>query len=95
MSYIPKFCAVCDDEEETIGFSGCGDTAEDAFQEFMSNGEFEDQCAYWVSAPGDNVEVHIYSVIDIKSSDWTEEEINPKWKWCLDKKLETRTVEAI
>jgi len=95
MDYIPKFCALCIDDEETIGFSGCGDTPEEAFQEFISNGEFEDQCADWIAAPGDDVDIYIYSVVDVKESDWPEEAINPKWEWCLDKKVETRTTEAV
>ena len=94
MSNTPKFCALCVDDEETIGYSGYGDTPEEAFQEFMSD-EFEEQCAYWIAAPGDDVEVYIYSVVDVEESDWPEEEVNPEWEWCLGNKLETRIVEAV
>lgn len=91
---IPKFCATCEDEG-TVYFSGQGDTPEEAFNEFMTNGQFEDQCAEWIAAPGDPIEVLIYSVVDIKDSAWPEEEIESGWAWCLDEKIENRIVEAV
>lgn len=92
---IPKYCALCVDDDETVGFSGEGDTPDEAFNDFISGGEFEDQCAYWIAAPGDDVEVYIYSVIPIDQSDWPEDERDPKWVWCLDEKVETRITEAV
>ena len=90
---IPKYIALCTDDD-TVGFCGEGDTVDEAFDEFMSNGEFDDQCAYWIAAPGDGVEVHIYSTMNIEDSDWPKEEIKPHWEWCLNEKIETRIAPA-
>jgi len=92
---IPKYCAVCVDDDEFVGHCGVGDTPDEALSEFMSNGEFEDQCEDWIVAPGDCVEVHIYTVVSVENSDWPKDEAQPDWQWCLHNKLETRTVEAV
>jgi hypothetical protein len=92
---IPKFCACCIDDDESIPFFGTGDTPDDAFNDFMGNGEFEDQCAYWIAAPGDNVEVKIWSVVSVEESDWPADEANPNWQWVLHRLQDTRTVEAV
>lgn len=93
---IPKFCALCVDDDESIGFCGTGDTADDAFNEFVHGGEFETylQCDGVWYKNGDDVEVYIYTVVDVRNSDWPEEERNPKWVWCLDRKVETRKAVA-
>ena len=92
---IPKFCALCVDDEEVVMHSGTGDTPDEAFNDFMANGQFHDQCVEWIAAPGDPIDVLIYSVSDIEESDWSEEERHPDWAWCLDEKVETRTTEAV
>ena len=91
---IPKFCALCDDETENITLCGTGDTVDAAYEEFLSNGQFDDQCAYWIAAPGDPIEVKIYSVVPVKESDYSDDDINPDWIWCLDKLVEKRIAEA-
>jgi len=91
---IPKFCATCA-ADEAVYECGTGDTPKEAFNDFMDNGDFEAYCAAAILAPGDDVDVFIYSVIAIEDSDWPEDERDPKWKWCLDDYLETRIVEAV
>lgn len=93
MKEIPKFCALCDDEGD-ICFCGTGNTPDEAFDEFISNGDFEDHCADCGARPGDDVEVKIYSVVDVKDSDWPEDEVRPEWNWCLHRELEIRTAKA-
>ena len=90
---IPKFCATCIDDEEIFEY-GVGDTPDAAFHEFMTNGHFQAYCERHFDAPGNDVEVYIYTCIDPKDSPWGEEG-NPEWEWCLDKKIETRSAKAV
>lgn len=90
---IPKFCATCIDDEE-IYECGLGDTPDDAFNEFMSNGHFQAYCESNFDAPGSDVEVYIYNCVDPKDSPWGDE-ADPDWDWCLDGKVETRIVKAV
>lgn len=84
---IPKYVATCIDDDTITDF-GEGDTPEEAYEEFMSNGCFDDYCA-WVTPVGTVVDVYVYTVIDIKDSGFELEEIEEGWKWCLDKKIST------
>jgi len=91
---IPKFCALCEDDTETLLSYGTGDTAEQSLTNFVESGELDEQCAAWCIEPGDPVEIKIYSVIPADQSDWPEDERDPKWVWCLDDLIETRTIKA-
>ena len=91
---IPKFCALYEDDTETIHSYGYGETVEEALTEFIESGELEVQCAISGIPPGDAVEIMIYSVIPVDQSDWPEGERDPKWDWCLDDLVETRMVKA-
>ena len=89
---IPKYCATCTEEDEIV-FCGTGDSAEDALNDFIDGGDFEDYCSYQEATIDDDIDVFIYSTISIKDSDWGDD-ADPKWVWCLDEKLETRTIRA-
>ena len=91
---IPKFCALCEDDIETIGCHGTGDTIEDALTDFRESGELDGQCTIWGIPPGGAVEVMIYLVTPADQSDWPEDERDPKWAWCLGDLAETRMVKA-
>ena len=94
MMEIPKFCAVYEDDVETICSYGSGETVEKALAEFLKSGELHFLCAMGEIPPGGAVEIKIYSVIPIDQSDWPEDERDPKWDWCLDDLVETRMVKA-
>lgn len=91
---IPKYVATCVDDEDIL-FKGVGDTPEDAYKDFIEGGEFEDQCAYLEYQNGLSIDVYIYTVIDVRDSEYEEEEIEEGWVWCLDKKIDTISTAAI
>ena len=87
---MPKYVALCTDDEDVLSYFGGGDTPDEAYEEFMQNGEFEQECEYWGARAGDPRDVYIYTTVCVEDSDWEEEERHPEWVWCLDKKIETR-----
>lgn len=87
---IPKYVATCQDGE--IYFYGVGDTPDEAFDEFIHGGDFEDYCDYDVIKPG-MVDVDIWTAIDIKKSDYEDGTYPEHWKWCLHQHVETREAE--
>lgn len=90
---IPNFCATCVDDEEILEY-GTGETVEDAFHDFISNGHFQAYCEGVFCTPGAIVDVHIYTCIDPKDSPWGDD-ANPDWAWCLGEKIETRSAKAV
>ncbi|MCB1757521.1 MAG: hypothetical protein KDJ38_18510 [Gammaproteobacteria bacterium] len=92
---IPKFCALCVDDEDDITNCGTGDTPDAALADYLDNGDFESHCDYCCFASGDDVEIYIYSVVSVEDSDWSMDEADPKWTWCLDRKVDTRIVKAV
>lgn len=91
---IPKFCAICEDDTETLLSYGAGDTVNDALKAFVESGELDEQCAVWGIEPGDPVEIRIYQGIPFDQSDWPEAERDPNWVWCLGDLVKTRMVKA-
>lgn len=95
MSKIPNFCAVIVDDEPDIRWCGEGSTPDEAVADLMDNDDFENFCEYMGYDKPEKIDIKIYTCIDVKDSDWPEDEVNPNWAWCLDQKVETRTATAI
>ena len=92
---IPNYCALCIDDDEFVTLCGRGETPDEAFDDFMSNGDFESHCdSLYLKLGVDLVDIYIYTVIDVDESPWPEDERHPDWEWCLDRKIETRKVKA-
>lgn len=92
---IPNYCAVTIDDDKEISWSGEGNTPDEAFNDLIENGDFDSYCEHMEYDRPEPVEIKIYTCIDIKDSDWPEEERNPKWVWCLDQHVETRIRKAV
>ncbi len=88
-----QYCACCVDDEE-IFFYGLGETPDEAYNDFMQKGDFDNQCDDFIAKSGEEIEVYIYSTSDPEDSDWPEEECDPDWAFVLDKKIETRVANA-
>ena len=93
---IPKYCATCDECIDC--YYGTGETPDESFRHFMNSGDFESYCNQEFQQSPQQVDVFIYSVIDIFQSDWPkndysgDEECEGIWTWRLDEKIETRQV---
>lgn len=88
-----QYCACCIDDEE-IYYYGLGDSPDEAYSDFVSKGDFDEECNNLGIAEGSKIEVFIYTTIDPKHSDWPADEVPEHWEWCLDKKVETRIATA-
>jgi hypothetical protein len=91
---LPKFVATCIEDDEIL-FYGSGDTHDMAVEEFISSGEYAGYCAYYELQEGKNPDVFVYTAIDPKQSDYDKDDIDPKWTFVLDKKVETREIVTV
>lgn len=89
---IPKYCALPEAHRDSgdMIFFGIGKTAREAINNFaMRDGGFCEYCEYSSAVPGKKIQIVVHSVIDIDKSDYSANDLNPNWKWCLDKMIFT------
>jgi len=84
------YTATC--EDGNIGLFGQANTPDDAFNEFMSNGEFNEYCAIHGIPPGEEVEVSITgsTTFDEADEDLQAEMEHEGWSWVTDGLTEIR-----
>ena len=81
---MSSYIATCQDEQVTE--FGEGDTPEDALQDFLNNGEFEEYCSNQCVEIGELVEITVSRKLTRKEVDTDELEMmeNEGWEWILD-----------
>ena len=92
---MPKFIATAEFDEENIGSFGQGDTAEEAFQDFVGSGEFQEHCYINGFHDGEEVEVGVYQAINKDSPEWDDSVFDEDWEWALGDEAYTKKVEFL
>ncbi|MGB0467073.1 MAG: hypothetical protein ACPGF7_05985 [Pontibacterium sp.] len=88
---IPKYVATPEYCDEFISLFGAGDTPEEAFKNFTAQ-PILDYAQESGIAGGEEIEVTIWTAGTPGEAGWDDDEVNPDWKWCLVKKVGTKTV---
>ena len=86
-NYIPKYCALPTEQADSgdMFFYGIGETAIEAIMDFKNSKKLVEFCEYVTATPGESIQILVYSVVDINESDFSAEERDKNWKWCLGK----------